>query len=128
MMRYRASRTDCDVCPLKPRCTPKEPGRKILRSIHEGARDLARCIARTDAFVIAGVRQGSAASQRESSAITSVAIWPRSCPSATSAAGTGSVSCAERHWRLGNMVGSVAMATASSRLHGTRLHGKTYPR
>jgi transposase len=51
LMRYRASRTDCDVCPLKPRCTPKEPGRKILRSIHEGARDLARCIARTDAFV-----------------------------------------------------------------------------
>ena len=51
MMRYRASRTDCDACPLKPRCTPKEPVRKILRSIHEGARDLARCIAKTDAFV-----------------------------------------------------------------------------
>jgi hypothetical protein len=50
MMRYRASKTDCDVCPLKPRCTPKESGRKILRSIHEGARDLARSIARTDAF------------------------------------------------------------------------------
>jgi hypothetical protein len=50
-MRYRASKTDCDVCPLKPRCTPKESGRKILRSIHEGARDLARSIARTDAFV-----------------------------------------------------------------------------
>jgi hypothetical protein len=47
MMRYWASRTDCDACPLKPRCTPKEPGRKILRSIHEGARDLARSIART---------------------------------------------------------------------------------
>ena len=34
-----------------PRCTPREPGRKILRSIHEGARDLARerSIATTDA-------------------------------------------------------------------------------
>jgi hypothetical protein len=51
MMRYRASRTDCEVCPLKPRCTPKEPGRKIMRSIHEGTRELARCIARTYAFV-----------------------------------------------------------------------------
>jgi hypothetical protein len=52
MMRYRASKTDCDACPLKPRCTPKEPGRKIMRSIHEGARDLARSIARTDAFAV----------------------------------------------------------------------------
>jgi transposase len=50
MMRYRASKSDCDVCPLKPRCTPKEPARKIMRSIHEGARDLARCIAKTEAF------------------------------------------------------------------------------
>lgn len=48
--RYRASKTDCDVCPLKARCTPKEPSRKILRSIHEGARDLAREIAKTDAY------------------------------------------------------------------------------
>jgi hypothetical protein len=52
MMRYRASKTDCDACPLTPRCTPNEPGRKILRSIHEDARDLARCIAKTNAFVV----------------------------------------------------------------------------
>jgi hypothetical protein len=25
---YRASKLDCDVCPLKPRCCPKEPSRK----------------------------------------------------------------------------------------------------
>lgn len=30
--RYRASKHDCEACPLKPRCTPKEPARKILRS------------------------------------------------------------------------------------------------
>ena len=28
---YRASKIDCDVCPLKPQCCPKEPARKIPR-------------------------------------------------------------------------------------------------
>ena len=50
-MRYRASKFDCDACALKPQCTPKEPARKILRSIHEGARDMARDIAKTPAYV-----------------------------------------------------------------------------
>ena len=49
--RYRASKQDCDVCPLKPRCTPKEPARKILRSVHEGACDMAWDIAKTNAYV-----------------------------------------------------------------------------
>jgi transposase len=47
---YRASKYDCDVCSLKPRCCPKEPARKVPRSIHEGARDMARDIAKTDAY------------------------------------------------------------------------------
>ena len=51
MMRYRASKFDCEICPLKPRCCPKDPARKLLRSIHEGARDMARDIAATDAYV-----------------------------------------------------------------------------
>jgi hypothetical protein len=38
---YRASKYDCDVCRLKPRCCPKEPARKVPRGLHEGARDLA---------------------------------------------------------------------------------------
>ena len=50
MLRYRASKFDCDACSLKPRCCPREPARKILRSVHEGARDMARDIARTDAY------------------------------------------------------------------------------
>ena len=50
MMRYRASKPDCQCCPLKPRCCPNAPARKILRSIHEGARDLAREIAQTEAY------------------------------------------------------------------------------
>ena len=37
---YRASKLDCDVCPLKPQCCPKEPSRKIPRDIHEHARTL----------------------------------------------------------------------------------------
>ncbi len=49
-LMYRASKYDCDACSLKPRCCPKEPARKVPRSIHEGARDLARDIAKTDAY------------------------------------------------------------------------------
>jgi len=51
LMRYRASKLDCDACGLKSRCCPNAPARKILRSIHEGARDLARDIAASDAYV-----------------------------------------------------------------------------
>jgi IS5 family transposase len=47
---YRASKLDCDDCPFKMRCCPKEPARKIPRSIHEDARDVARALAGTEAF------------------------------------------------------------------------------
>jgi hypothetical protein len=47
---YRASKLDCDVCPLKPQCCPKEPSRKIPRDIHERARDVARSFAGTEGF------------------------------------------------------------------------------
>jgi hypothetical protein len=46
-MLYRASKHDCQGCTLKPRCCPNEPARKVPRSIHEGARDMARQIARS---------------------------------------------------------------------------------
>ena len=49
-IRYRASKADCAGCELKPRCCPNTPARKVTRSIHEGARDMARDIARTDAY------------------------------------------------------------------------------
>jgi len=48
---YRASKHDCDACDLKPRCCPNSPARKVPRSIHEAARDRARDIAKTDAYV-----------------------------------------------------------------------------
>ncbi len=47
MLRYRASKADCDACKLKARCCPKAPSRKILRSIFEPSRDRARAIAQT---------------------------------------------------------------------------------
>jgi transposase len=50
LIRYRASKHDCDICPLRPRCCPNARPRKILRSIHEGARDLAREIAQTEGY------------------------------------------------------------------------------
>jgi transposase len=45
---YRASKADCDACALKPRCCPNTPARKVPRSVYEGARDIARDIARTE--------------------------------------------------------------------------------
>ena len=50
-IRYRASKVDCEDCELKSRCCPNAPARKVPRSIHEGARDMARDIAETDAYV-----------------------------------------------------------------------------
>jgi transposase len=52
LMRYRASKADCDDCPLKPRCCPGLPARKILRSVFEGARQMARDIAKTEDYDI----------------------------------------------------------------------------
>jgi transposase len=49
---YRASKYDCQACTLKPRCCPKGPARKVPRSIHEGARDMARDIAKTEAYAL----------------------------------------------------------------------------
>jgi transposase len=44
---YRASKKDCGTCTMKPRCCPNTPMRKIARSIHEDARDVARRIGAT---------------------------------------------------------------------------------
>jgi hypothetical protein len=50
-LRYRASKFFCDVCALKTRCCPKEPARKIPRDLHEDARDVARRLMGTKAFL-----------------------------------------------------------------------------
>ena len=48
---YRASKLDCDVCELKARCCPKQLARKIPRDVHEEARDVARQLMGTKAFL-----------------------------------------------------------------------------
>jgi hypothetical protein len=45
-MHYMASKRDCDGCALKSR-RPKQASRRVPRSIYEGARDMAREIARS---------------------------------------------------------------------------------
>jgi IS5 family transposase len=50
LLPYSASKLDCDFCPLKMQCCPNDLSRKLLRSIYEEARDVARAIAKTPAF------------------------------------------------------------------------------
>jgi Transposase DDE domain len=47
---YRARTRDCRSCSLKSQCCPKAPFRRIPRSIYEEARDVARALAKTEAF------------------------------------------------------------------------------
>ncbi len=44
VIRYRGSVPDCRVCPLKPKCCPNTPVRKVTRDINEDARDVARAL------------------------------------------------------------------------------------
>ena len=47
---YRASKLDCDPCPLKSRCCPEMPWRKVPRDVNEEARDQARALMGTPEF------------------------------------------------------------------------------
>jgi transposase len=47
---YRARVIDCRQCPLKERCCPNMPLRRIPRSIYQEARDVARTLAKTETF------------------------------------------------------------------------------
>jgi len=47
---YRASKLDCQGCPLKQKCCPKGPQRKVPRDVNEAARDVARSLVGTPAF------------------------------------------------------------------------------
>jgi len=50
--KYRARKPDCDACPLKPKCCPNLPHRKVPRSVHEEAREVARKITASDAYLV----------------------------------------------------------------------------
>src|SRR6478609_3901781 len=49
-MRYIAPVPVCRACPLKPKCCPNMPARRIVRDINEDARDVARALAKTEVF------------------------------------------------------------------------------
>ena len=50
--KYGAIKAECDACHLKERCCPKGAPRRIMRSEHEGARQMARDIAATDEYAL----------------------------------------------------------------------------
>jgi Transposase DDE domain len=51
MLRYRASKFDCDACPMKMRCCPNMAARQVPRDVHEDARDMARRLVGTKRFL-----------------------------------------------------------------------------
>ena len=46
-IKYKASKRDCAACPLKEQCCPNVESRRVTRSIHESARDVARAVRQT---------------------------------------------------------------------------------
>ncbi len=51
MRLYRARQSDCEACALKEKCCPGQPHRKVPRSVHEAARDVARGHAGTPEYL-----------------------------------------------------------------------------
>ncbi len=49
-INYRARRVTCQACPLKERCCPNMTFRKVTRSVHESARDVARAVRKTESY------------------------------------------------------------------------------
>lgn len=49
-IKYRASQMDCGACPLKEQCCPNMSFRKVTRSVHESARDVARAVRKTAVY------------------------------------------------------------------------------
>ena len=47
---YLSSTRDCRGCVFKAQCCPKAPFRRLQRSVYEEARDVARAVAKTEAF------------------------------------------------------------------------------
>jgi transposase len=55
--RYAASKRDCDICPLKPRCCPTQPERRVPRAPDEAAREYTRALMETEAYVGSGIER-----------------------------------------------------------------------
>jgi hypothetical protein len=50
--KYGAIKAECTACELKGKCCPKGAPRRLLRSEHEAARQMAHDIAKTDEYVV----------------------------------------------------------------------------
>ena len=48
---YRAKKSDCGSCGLKEKCCPGQPMRKIIRSVHEASREVARRFRQTPEYL-----------------------------------------------------------------------------
>jgi Transposase DDE domain len=48
---YRASKFDCGSCGLKEKCCPDQPWRKVIRSVHEASREVARRFRETPEYL-----------------------------------------------------------------------------
>lgn len=57
MLLYRASKCDCDPCPMKYKCCPNAPSRKLPRDVNETARDMARALMGTEAYDRSALRR-----------------------------------------------------------------------
>ena len=55
--RYAASKRDCDICPLKPRCCPTQPERRVPRAPDEAAREYARALMESEAYAGSGIER-----------------------------------------------------------------------
>lgn len=47
---YRSRNTDCATCPLKQKCCPTSPFKKVSRSVHEHARDVVKRLRETPEY------------------------------------------------------------------------------
>jgi hypothetical protein len=50
ILRYLALKRDCETCPVKLKCCPNTPSRKVPRDLNEDARDHARALMGTPEF------------------------------------------------------------------------------
>lgn len=56
-IKYRAAKLNCSQCALKTRCCPNQPARAVTRSVHEEARDVARAVRGTDAYMTSFIQR-----------------------------------------------------------------------
>nr|NIS42383.1 transposase [Desulfuromonadales bacterium] len=54
---YRARKSDCQSCPLKARCCPKTPERRISRDVNQKARDYTQTLMQTEAYGISSIER-----------------------------------------------------------------------